>query len=214
MYKRIQYTLCVLMLTCIAAGCSSLGTGSPKCDCATASERAKAPKLSNERLMLSEGYSLLYQDASSFNMSDLILYAKVESKKVHELVTDVADFGGELKPQLERLARDYPGVRIDLDPLPDLEKRKRKAIFEARVRYFAPGIGHSGREYERTILIGLLNGINHQRYMCQVMAEQEPDNGLKKFLLDTGKHYDKLYDKTNALLEAEYFKNPNGKTVN
>ncbi len=164
--------------------------------------------------MLSEGYSLLYRDASNLDRSELILYAKVESAKIDEIVTAVAAFGGELEAELERIARDYPGVRIDLDPLPEMEKRKRRAIGEDRARYFAPAIGHGGREYERTVLIGLINGINHERHMCQVMAEVEPDAGLNKFLLDTGKRYDVLHDRIAALLEAEYFKDPDGKTTN
>jgi len=164
--------------------------------------------------MLSEGYSLLYRDASSLDLSGLILYAKSESTKVHEVVSAVAEFGGELKAELERIDRDYPGVRVDLDALPEMEKRKRWAIGEDRARYFAPAVGHGGREYERTVLIGLLNGINHERHMCEVMAEVEPDAGLKKFLIDTQTRYDRLHDRIEALLEAEYFRDPDGKTAN
>ena len=164
--------------------------------------------------MLSEGYSLLYRDASNLDRTELILYAKVESAKVDEMVTAVAALGSDLKGELERIARDYPGVRIDLDPLPEMEKRKRRAIGKDRALYFAPGIGHGGREYERTVLIGLVNGINHERHMCDVMAEAELDAGLKNFLLDAGKRYDVLHDRIAALLDAEYFRDPNGKSGN
>jgi hypothetical protein len=75
-------------------------------------------------------------------------------------------------------------------------------------------IGHGGHEYERTVLIGLVNGIDHERHMCQVMAEVETDAGLNKFLLDTSKRYDVLHDRIAALLEAEYFKDPDGKSRN
>ena len=118
----------------------------------------------------------------------------------------------QLKKDLERIAKDYPGVRIDLDPLPEMEKLKRAAISKDRARYFAPIVGHGGREYERTVLIAYANGINHERHLCRVMAEAEPDAGLKKFLLDAEKRYDGLYDRVTALLEKDYFKDPNGKT--
>src|SRR4029077_10049462 len=145
-------------------------------------------------------------------LSELILYVKVESEAMHKMVTEVAEFGGQVKKDLERIAKDYPGVRIDLDPLPEMEKRKRAAISKDRARYFAPVIGHGGREYERTVLIGYANGMNHERHLCQVMAEAEPDANLKKFLLDAKKRYDGLYDRVTALLDKEYFKDPNGKT--
>ena len=90
--------------------------------------------------------------------------------------------------------------------------RKRAALAKDRARYFAPVIGHGGREYERTVLIGYANGINHERHLCQVMAEAEPDAGLKKFLLDAEKRYDGVYDRVMTLLDKEYFKDPNGKT--
>jgi len=213
-YDLSKLPLLTVLLAWLAAGCAGLGSDSSDCPCPTAAARGQAPELGPERLMLSEGYSLLYRDASHLDLSSLILYAKFESTKVHELVTAVADFGGELKADLERIDRDYPGVRVDLDPLPELEKRKRWAIGEDRARYFAPGIGRGGREYERTVLIGLLNGINHERHMCRVMAEVEPDAGLEKFLLDTARRYDGLYDRIEDLLEAEYFSDPHGKTAN
>lgn len=214
MTNRLQCYMGVLAFSILVTGCTALGLGADKCPDVTSSARTKAPELSAERLILSEGYSLLYRDASSLNLSSFILHVKMESEKVNEVVTAVSAFGSELKTQLERIDRDYPGVRIDLDPLPEMEKRKRWAIGEDRARYFAPGVGRGGREYERTILIGLVNGINHERHMCEVMAEAETDAGLKKFLLDTGKRYDGLYDRVTAPLEAEYFSDPHGKTEN
>jgi hypothetical protein len=163
-------------------------------------------------LALSEGYSMLYKDASSLDLTELILYVKVESDAMDKVVTAVAEVGGQMKKDLERIAKDHPGVRINLDPLPEMEKRKRAAIAKDRARYFAPIVGHGGREYERTVLIGFANGMNHERHLCQVMAESEPDASLKKFLLGAEKRYDGLYDRVTALLDKDYFKDPNGKT--
>jgi hypothetical protein len=180
--------------------------------CAHLDHAAKPPSVSKQQRALSEGYSMLYNDAGNLDAAELILYVKVESEAMHKVVTSVAEVGGELKKDLERLSRNHAEVRIDLDPLPEMEKRKRAAISKDRAKYFAPIIGHGGREYERTVLIGYSNGLNHERHLCQVMAEAESDADLKKFLLDAEKRYDDLYDRVNALLEKEYFKDPNGKT--
>lgn len=173
--------------------------------CAASQKTPDKAELGKQRQMLSEGYSLLYRDASHLDLAELILYVKKESDAMHEMVTAISDFGKDVKQDLERIARDYPGVRIDLDPLPEMEKRKRAAIAKSRAKYFAPIVGHGGREYERTVLIAFANGLNHERNLCAVMADAEPDAGLKKFLLDTEKRYDGLYDRVNALLEKEYF---------
>jgi hypothetical protein len=196
------------LLAGLTAGCSHANKSSQQEGAKPAVSRAKAPTLSKERLMLSEGYSILYRDAGNLDASELILYVKSESDAMKSVVTAVADAGGELKKDLERIAKDYPGVRIDLDPLPEMEKRKRAAVAKDRARQFAPVIGKGGREYERTVLLSFANGLNHERHLCQVMAEAEPDAGLKKVLLDAGKRYDALHERVTALLEKEYFKTP------
>jgi hypothetical protein len=212
MHDSLRRKVFTLLLASLAVGCANLEKESKQPIVKAEAGRAKAHDLSKQRLVLSEGYSLLYQEAGSLDLAELILYVKVESEAMNKVVTAVAEFGDQLKKDLERVAKDYPGVRIDLDPLPEMEKRKRAAISKDRARYFAPVIGHGGREYERTVLIGYANGINHERHLCQVMAEAEPDASLKKFLLDAEKRYDDLYDRVTALLEKDYFKDPNGKT--
>jgi len=212
MHNSLRCIVSTLLLAGLTASCANVETGSKKPGAKTEADHAKAPELGKERLMLSEDYSMLYKDAGSLDIAKLILYVKVESEAIDKTVTAISEFGGQLKKDLERIAKDYPGVRIDLDPLPEMEKRKREAITKDRARYFAPVVGHGGREYELMVLIGFQNGINHERHLCQVMAEAESDAGLKKFLLDAEKRYDGLYDRVTALLEKEYFKNPKGKT--
>jgi hypothetical protein len=201
-------TLLVIMVS-LVAGCAA-EQHSAACNCHSDTAKQSGPKtaaeLNSQRQILSEGYSLLYHDASSLNFTQLVLYGKKESDAVAEIVTAVAEYGGQLEKELERIDKDYPGVRIDLDPLPEMEKRKRSAIARDRVIEYVPMIGRSGREYERTLLISLLNGINHERHLCSVMAEEEPDPNLKKFLLDTKTHYDGFYKRIDALLNQSYYK--------
>src|SRR5689334_8347001 len=173
-------TLLALLLASLASGCAHQPKAPEQPSAKSRIDHAKAPRLSPQRLMLSEGYSLLYQEASSLDLSDLILLVKVESDSMHAFVSAAADVGKQTKEELERIAKDYPGVRIDLDPLPEMEKRKRAALSKERAHYFAPVVGHGGREYERSVLIAYANGMNHERHLCQVMAEAEPDAGLKK----------------------------------
>jgi hypothetical protein len=212
MHSSLRHRALAFLLASLATGCANLDAVSDEHGAKAEADRAKAPALSQQRLMLSAGYSMLYADASTLDLSELILYVKVESDAMEKVTTAVAGVGGQLKKDLERIAKDYPGVRIDLDPLPEMEKRKRAALAKDRARYFAPVIGHGGREYERTVLIGYANGIDHERHLCQVMAEAEPDAGLKKFLLGAEKRYDGAYDRVMTLLDKEYFKDPNGET--
>jgi hypothetical protein len=197
MFSRSGLVLAILSAS-VMAGCAHVEE--PR-----AMTAAKALKLSKERQVLSEGYSILYQDARKFDASDLVLLVKAESDAMKKLVNSIAEMGDELKKDLERIAKDYPGVRIDLDPLPEMEERKRMAVGLTRAKEFAPVVGKGGREYERTLLLSFANGLNHERHLCKVMAEAEPDAGLKKFLLETEKKYDALYEGVMGLLEKEFF---------
>lgn len=165
----------------------------------------QASGLNPQRLVLSEGYSLLYADATNIHRLEWILYVKVESDPFDQLITSISDYGKELKQNLERIAREYPGVRIDLKPLPEMEKRKRFAVGKDRAIRYAPLSGRGGPEYERTMLISLSNALNHEYHLCGVMAAEEPDAGLKKFLLTCQQRYEELHALTLDLLEREYF---------
>jgi len=178
----------------------------PACD-EEGARHGQGSDASQQRAMLSEGYSLLYADATKIDRIGLVLYVKVESQEFDDVVTEVSRFGDELKRNLERVARDYPAVRIDLKPLPEMEGRKRFALAMDRVMRFAPLRGRSRLEYERTMLIGLAGALDHERHLCRVMAEEEPDADLKKMLASSEKRYDSLYELVMNLLNREHFKN-------
>jgi len=197
MHSRTALLLTILLGNLIT-GCAHVAE--PRDKTAT-----KAPKLSKQRQVLSEGYSLLYQDAQTFDASELVLLVKTESDAMNKVVTSVAAMGDQMTKDLQRIAKANPGVRIDLDPLPEMEKRKRKALSMTRAKEFAPVVGKGGREYERTMLVSFANGLNHERHLCKVMAEAETDASLKKFLFETETKYDALYEAVMTLLNKEFF---------
>lgn len=185
----------IIVAALVLAGCSRSDAG-----------RDPAARLGAQRAMLSEGYSLLYADATKIDRVELVLYVKTETQDFNDVVTAISTYGGELKLELERIARDYPGVRIDLEALPEMEVRKRYALGKDRLVQFAPLASHSPREYERTMLIALSNALNHESYLCQVMAAEEPDAGLKKFLLQAEKRYAELQRLAAGLLARDHFR--------
>jgi len=184
---------------------SAMAVLAPACD-KDGARHGQGSDLSEQRTMLSEGYSLLYADATKMDRVGLVLYVKKESQEFDDVVTEISKFGDEFRQDLERIARDYPGVRIDLEPLPEMEARKRFAIAMDRMLRFAPLVGRSRLEYERTMLIGLAGALDHERHLCRVMAKEEPDAGLKKVLVSAEKRYDGLYDLVTNLLNREHFK--------
>src|SRR4051812_17029975 len=101
MPDSLPRTVFTFLLAGLAAGCANQQKVSKQPSVKAESDRARAPDLSKQRLVLSEGYSMLYQDASSLDLSELILYVKVKSEAIEKMVTAVAEAGGQLKKDLE-----------------------------------------------------------------------------------------------------------------
>lgn len=159
-----------------------------------------------QRRILNEGYSMLYKDARTIGAVKYLLWVKIESDEFDLLITEVTDFGNKLHDDLGKLATQYPALRLDLDPLPVMEKRKRLATGFDKFYDIAPLTGKSGHQFERVLLNSLTNGLNQERHLADELAKEEPDPGLKKFMQQTKSRMDALYKSAEFLLERKYFK--------
>ena len=71
MHDSLRYVASTLLLAVFAAGCANLEAVSKKPGVKAEADHAKGPELNKQRLMLSEGYSMLYQDASNLDLAQL-----------------------------------------------------------------------------------------------------------------------------------------------
>ena len=195
--------LCIVAAS--IAGCGVL-PGKP----GSSSDEKPADKTSNtgdaQLDKLNQGYSLMHATTSGLRLADKILLVKFESDRTHKVVTDISDIMAELTTQLEALPRRYPSLRIDLKPLPEIEERKQAAANKERVLSFAPMVGRTGPDFERTLLLTLSGGLNQLRFLAQVMAEQERNADRQKFLQSAQQRTLSLYMETLKLLNEAYYK--------
>jgi hypothetical protein len=194
----------ILALTALLTACAA--TQQSDCLCSRADKAAAGKELTAQRRILAEGYSIMHRDATTISAVRALLYVKKESDEFDKIVTEVSEYGGQLKKDLERLSKEYPAVRLDLDPLPEMEKRKRFQTGVDRFFEIAPITGKSGPAWERTLLISLANGLNQERHLAEEMAKEEPNAQLKKFLTDTDATLTAYWKRADALLERRYFK--------
>jgi len=94
MHDALPWTVFTFLLAGLAAGCANLEEASKKSSVNAEADRAKAPQLSQQRLVLSEGYSMLFKDASNLDLAELILYVKVESEAMEKVVTREKNWSG------------------------------------------------------------------------------------------------------------------------
>ena len=158
---------------------------------------------------LNEGYSLLYGDISGLANADKAFLIKFENDATQSVVTDVADYMAELTGELEQLARDYPSLQLDLEPLPEIEKAAQEAAATARIKSFAPIIGRSGADFERTLLLTLSGALNQLRHLARVMVDAERSDARRTLLQSAQTRLDTLYREIDQVLVDQYFASSN-----
>jgi hypothetical protein len=174
--------------------------------CSQLSDATKPPPDKNApRAQLSIGYSLLYQEADGIPKLKWILMFKDKPEEMGRVTNDLVSYYQQLAETMRRLSKQYPGMRIDVAPMSEIEGNERKAIGEDTAKDFAPVVGKTGIEFEREALLMFYNALNEQRHLVGVMVGLEPDPGLKKFLETTKAQLDEHYAKLGELLNRRYF---------
>lgn len=182
-------------------------SGKPRVDQRQA-ESTAAESIQAKNRSLSYGYAQLYEVASGLKHVNKLLYVKYESDKVEAVINDISKYGEKLAGQLEKLAADYPALKIDDTGLPAMETKKRKASQWDRVLSLAPIVRQTGKDFERTLLLTQSGALNQLRFLAEVMHESEKDHNRKALLTEVKQRFDGLYDKVVKLLNEEYFCSP------
>jgi hypothetical protein len=185
----------LLVAAMLLVGCSTPGASRPASD-------------SDRNRVLSQGYSQLYDAASSLRWLDEILLIKFESDETQKVITDVAKYATTLRGELEQLERDYPSLTLRDDGLPVLEKKKRSAQALDRAKTLAPVSGAHGADFERTLLLTQSGALNQLRFLAQVLVEEEKSEPRRKWMLEVQRNFDRLYVDVVKLLDQRHFRSP------
>ena len=164
-----------------------------------------APDKRAPRAQLSIGYSLLYQEADGIPKLKWILMFKDKSSETGQLINGLVTYYEQLADTMRKLSKQYPGMRIDVAAMSEIESEERKAIGIDQAKDFAPLVGKSGMEFEREALLMFYNALDEQRHLVGVMLGLETDPGLRRFLESTKAQLDARYGKVGALLNRRYF---------
>jgi hypothetical protein len=163
------------------------------------------------RDQLSIGYSLLYQEANGIPKLKWLIRFKDKQDDMSRTTDELLGYYQQLAQKLEKLSTQFPAVRINVQPMSEIEADTRKAIGTDMAKDIAPVIGKSGIDFEREALLTFYNGLNEQRHLVRVMLEREKVPALRDFLETTRFELDSHYAKVEALLNRRYFKHTEGK---
>ena|ERR1700722_156068 len=167
--------------------------------------RKPAPDKNAPRAQLSIGYSLLYQEADGIPKLKWIFLFKDKPEEMGRVTNDLVSYYQQLADTMQKLSKQFPGMRIDVTAMSEIESDERKAIGADLAKDFAPLTGKTGVEFEREALLMFYNTLNEQRHLTGVMVDLEPDPTLKKFLETTKAQLEGRYAKVGALLNRRYF---------
>jgi hypothetical protein len=167
--------------------------------------RKPAPDKNAPRARLSIGYSLLYQEADGIPKLKWILMFKDKPEEMGRVTNDLVSYYKQLADTMEKLSKQFPGMRIDVTAMSEIEADERKAIGADLAKDFAPLTGKTGVAFEREALLMFYNTLNEQRHLTGVMVGLERDPTLKEFLETTKAQLEAHYAKVGALLNRRYF---------
>jgi predicted small lipoprotein YifL len=174
--------------------------------CGHLSDTRKPPPDKNApRAQLSIGYSLLYQEADGIPKLKWILMFKDKPEEMGRVTDDLVSYYQQLAERMKSLSKEYPGMRIDVAPMSEIEGAERKAIGTDLAKDFAPLTGKTGVAFEREALLMFYDSLNEQRHLTGVMIGLETDPALRKFLETTKAELDARYERVGALLNRRYF---------
>ena len=173
--------------------------------CGHLSDRKPTPDKNAPRAQLSIGYSLLYQEADGIPKLKWLLMFKDKPEEMGKLTHELVSYYEQLADTMRKLSKQYPAMRIDVEPMSEIESKERKAIGADLAKDLAPLVGKSGVKFEREALLMFYNSLNEQRHLTGVMAGLEPDPALTKFLQKTKEQLEELYSRVGDLLNRRYF---------
>jgi hypothetical protein len=200
MTKRVGFpTVAALAVVSSMAGLLSL---TPICAAAADARALNAPEA---RRQLAIGYSLLYQEAKGIPKLDWLLAFKSKDPAMSQVTEGLMTYYKGLADRLERLAKQYPAVKLDAKTMSDIEAEERKALGTDQAKNFAPLAGKTGTPLEREALILFRSALDEQRHLAGVMIDRESSPALKKFLESTHSELDGRYKQVDALLDRRYF---------
>jgi hypothetical protein len=107
------------------------------------------PDKNAPRAQLSIGYSLLYQEADGIPKLKWILMFKDKPEEMGKLTHELVSYYEQLADSMRKLSKQYPAMRIDVEPMSEIESKERKAIGADLAKDFAPLVGKSGVKFER-----------------------------------------------------------------
>jgi uncharacterized membrane-anchored protein YhcB (DUF1043 family) len=170
-----------------------------------ATTRKSVPPHTDARGQLSIGYSLLYQEASGIPKLKWVLMFKEKSSEMAQLTQDLLGYYEHLSDSLQKLSRQNPVLRIDVQTMSAIESEEREAIGADQAKDMAPLAGKAGTAFEREALLLFYNALDEQRHLVGVMRKKEDEPALQRFLDSTKAQLDEHYAKVGALLNRRYF---------
>jgi hypothetical protein len=160
--------------------------------CATLGMQASVGEDGQTLHPLNDGYALLYQLAAKQQQSDQIFNIKSASKPTEQVVGELARLSRDTVSRLETFADADERLRLEVDPLPAIERQARKAIEDTMTKRL---LFTGGARFEAQLLLAQADGARYGAHLTKVMASRESDGDRRKYLENLSRRFSDIYDR-------------------
>ena len=144
------------------------------------------------------GYALLDQLMAKQAQVGMLLMIKDETPQVGAIIKAIAQSCGEAHQQLKNFATIDPALKLDIDPLPAIDRRTRDLI-EATSR--GELLSQSGSEFELALLLTQVRSMQYGSHLARAIAEVDDNETRKAFLGKLSEELAGHQDAVTALLQ-------------
>lgn len=206
--KRVPPACRTLVVSLALTGCALTDAKADEPQETEQVQAKPAQKPTELQQELARGYALLYELVSSLTLADELLLIKAESDDVKAVTDDVAETMTDIAEALEDMAASGASFDLEDTGTPRFARETREAMTRSRIKSFAPIVGKTGTDFERSLLHTQSGNLNQMRHLTEVLAEAETDSDRNRFLGDVNKRFDALYGRVSELLYNQYYCKP------
>jgi len=167
----------------------------------TSQLNAAPPSLSVEQKARNDGLYLFKTLCGKEEKVELIMLVKTAPPEIGAYTKELSAQARESLALIEELQKESPSIKLDQEPLPQVEVDTRASIQEDKQHSLL--FGTKGPAFSRALVVTQIEACMYAKHLTLVLAKNVKRESQQKALLKNSAQWDKLMEKGFTLLGSK-----------